>query len=55
MLEDIRNADSALDVTVQHLANQIKTVFAHDIWYAQVVVHNFVNTVEGVLLVDNGI
>ena len=53
MFQDLRNRDSPLDVTVEHQANEVKVLFRHDVRYSQVVVHNLVDTVEWILLVDN--
>ena len=53
MLEYRLDPDSPLDVSIQHLPDQINTVLAHDIRYPQIVVHDLVYTIEWVLLVDN--
>ena len=47
------DANTPLDVPVQHLADEVNAVFAHDIRYAQVVVHDLVDAVEWVLLIHN--
>lgn len=34
VVENGLDADTSLDITVQHLANQVDAVLAHDIWYS---------------------
>lgn len=53
MFQNLCNCDPLIDVSVQHASDKVDTGFAHDIWYAQVVVHDLVDAVEGVLLVDD--
>jgi hypothetical protein len=53
MLQHLRNADALIDVAVQHSPHQIDARLAHDVRYAQVVVHDLVDAVERVFLVDN--
>lgn len=55
MLQNLRNSNAPLDVAVEHESNQIEVLFRHDVGHAQVVVHDFVDAVERVLLVYNGI
>lgn len=47
------DADTPLDVAVQHLADEVNAVFAHDIRYAQVVIHNLVDAVEWIFLIHD--
>ena len=55
MIQDVLDADAALDVAIEHLTDQVDAVLAHDVRDAQVVVHDLVDAVERVLLVDDGI
>lgn len=34
VVENSLNADSSLDVAIQHLADEVDAVFAHDIWHS---------------------
>ena len=49
------DADTPVHVAVEHLPDQVDTVFAHHIRHAEVVIHDLVNRVERILLVDNGV
>lgn len=49
------NSDSLLDVSIEHLSNQVDTVFTHDVRYSEIMVHDFIDAVERVLLVDDGV
>jgi len=53
VFEDSLDANPAFDISVEHLADQVDAVLAHDVGDAQVVIHDFVNRVERVLLVDD--
>ena len=55
MLEHGLDADTAVNVAVEHFPDQVDTVLAHDVGDAEVVVHDLVDGVEGVLLVDDGV
>ena len=55
MLEDLADGDALLHVAVQHEPDQVDALLAHDPGDAQVVVHDLVNGVEGVFLVDDGV
>lgn len=55
MLEDLGNVGALGDVTVEHAADQVDALGAHREGDAQVVVHDLVDAVEGVLLVDDGV
>lgn len=43
------------DIAVEHLANQVDALVADDVGNAQVAVHDLVDAVEGVLLIDDGV
>lgn len=55
MLEHGLDTDTAIDIAVEHFPDQVDTVLAHDVGDAEVVVHDLVDGVEGVLLVDDGV
>jgi len=55
MLDNILDANPPLHVSIQHLTDEIQAVLAHHVRYTQVVVHDLVDAVERVLLVDDGI
>lgn len=55
MLQHTLDIDPSLHITVQHSSDQINAVIAHNIRHSQIVIHDFVNAVEWVLLIDNGI
>lgn len=42
-------------VPIKHAANKVDAFFAHDERDAQIAIHNLVDTVKGVLLVDDGV
>ena len=43
------------DVPVEHAADEVDALLAKDEGDAQVAIHNLVDAVEGVLLVDDGV
>ncbi len=55
MLTHSLNPDPPLHISVEHLADQINALLAHNVGYSQIVVHDLVDTVERVLLVDDGV
>jgi len=55
MLQHAANRDPLLDIAIEHQPDQINTLLAHDPGDAQVVVHNFVNAIKGIFLVDDGV
>ena len=55
MVHHFFNGDPAANVPVQHGANQVNAIFAHYIRNPKVSVHDLIDTVERVLLVDYGI
>ena len=55
MAHHIRDPDPALHVPVEHQADQVDTLLAHDKGHAQVLVHDLIDAVEGVFLVDDGV
>jgi hypothetical protein len=55
VLHHFLDRNSGLHISIQHRAYQIDTVFAHDIWNAQIAVHDLVDAVEWILLVDDGV
>lgn len=55
MRHDALDIDTAANVPIQHGAHEIDAVVAQDVRDAQVPIHNLVNAVKGILLVDDGI
>ena len=55
MLHDLLDPDALVDVSVQHQPDEIDTVLAHDEGYPKILVHNLVNRIEWVFLVDDGV
>lgn len=56
MFEHLSNGEPVVDIAVQHLADQVDAFFRErQEGYAQRVVEDFVDVVERVLLVDDGI
>lgn len=53
MLENLRNIVSLFHVAVQHAADEVNALIAHGEGHAEVAVHDFVNAVKGILLVDD--
>lgn len=55
MLQHLIDIEAARDVADQHAADQIDALLTHDEGDPQVAVHDLVDAVERVLLVDDGI
>lgn len=55
MSNDLIDVVPLRNVTVEHAANEVDALFAEDEGDAQVAIHNLVDAVEGVLLVDDGV
>ena len=55
MREDLLNVKPLRNIPVQHLANQINAVVAEGIRHPQVAIHDLVNAVKGVLLINDGV
>lgn len=55
MLQHLTDRDSLIDIAVEHQPNKIDTGLTHDVRYAQVVIHNLIDAVERVFLVDDGV
>jgi hypothetical protein len=53
MIQHLANGNSAINIAIQHCPHKIDTRLAHDIRHSQIVVHDFVNAVERVLVVDD--
>ncbi len=54
-LHDLRYRKSLIDIAVQHRLDELDARLAHDPGYAEFVVENFVDAVEGVFFVDEGV
>lgn len=55
MLQHLANRDALLHVPIQHQSDEINAFVAHDVRHSQIVIHNLVDAVEWVLLIDNGV
>ena len=55
MLKYFVDGNSRFHISVKHCANEVNAIFAHDVWNPKIAVHDFVDTVERILLVDNGV
>lgn len=55
MLQYIANTNAGLDVAVEHETDEINAGVAENIGYAEIVVHDLVDGIKGILFVDNGI
>ena len=53
MLQHLGDGDAPLDIAIEHQPNQVKILFRHDVRYSQVVVHDLVDGVEGILFIDD--
>lgn len=55
MVHDLRNRQPPIDVPIQHRLYQIDTGVAHDPRDAQFMIHDFVDAVKGIFLIDKGV
>lgn len=55
MLQDLVDVISLLDVAIQHAADEVDTLVTDCVRHTQVAIHDFINAVERVLLVDDGV
>ena len=55
MLQHLLNGNPFRDIAIEHLADEVDARLAHDVRHAQVAVHDLVDAVEGVFLVDDGV
>lgn len=55
MLQDLLDGYSGIHIAVQHCTNQVDTVLAHDIWYAEIPIQYLVHIVKRILFVDDRI
>lgn len=53
MIQNLTDSDSLIHVSIQHKPDEVDALLAHDVWHAQVVVHDLVDAVERVLLVHD--
>ena len=49
------DVETLLDIAVEHAADEVDTLVAEGVGHAQVAVHDLIDAVEGVLLVDDGV
>lgn len=55
MVHNLLNRKSLLHVAVQHRPDQFNAPRTHLIRYSQIAIHNLVNAIEGIFLVDDGV
>lgn len=55
MFQHPTNRNPLLNIAIQHQPNQINRLLAHNPGHAQIMVHDLVDAVKGVFLVDNGV
>jgi hypothetical protein len=55
MFQHLADRDPLLDIAVEHEPDQVDALLAHHPRHAQIVVHDLVNAIERILLVDNGV
>src|SRR5215470_9847336 len=55
MFQHLTNRDSLIDIAVEHQPYKIDAGFTHDVRYAQVVIHDLVDAVEGIFLVEDSV
>lgn len=55
MFHNLTNCKTLIDIPVQHRLDQVDARFTHDPRDSELVVHYFINAVEGVLLIDEGV
>ena len=55
MVQYLRDTQPPVDVTVEHALDQIDALLAHNPGDSQLMIHDLVDAVEGVLLVDEGV
>lgn len=55
MIQYFLDSNPGIDVSIKQCAYQLDAIFAHYIRNAEVTVHDFVNAVEWVLLVDDSV
>lgn len=53
MLQHGPNRDSPLDIAIKHQTHKINALLAHNPRHAQIMVHDLIDAVEGVFLVDD--
>lgn len=55
MFHHLRDSQPLIDIAIQHRSDQLDALLAHDPRHAQLVVHDLVDAVKGVFLVDEGV
>lgn len=55
MIQHLLDSSSRAHVPIQHLPDEIDARLAHNIWDPQIAIHDLVDTVEWVFLVDDGV
>jgi 5,10-methenyltetrahydromethanopterin hydrogenase len=55
VLENLRDRSPSLHIAIEHQTNKIDALLTHYVGHAQVVIHDLVYAIEGILLVDDGV
>jgi hypothetical protein len=55
VLNHLRDVGALLDIAVEHAPNEVDAFVANSEWNTQIAVHDFVDTVKWVLLVNDGV
>ena len=55
MIQYLLDSSSRAHVSLQHLLNEIDARLTHYVWDPQIAIHDLVDTIEWVFLVDDGI
>lgn len=55
VVDDLLDVVSLAHFAVEHASDQVDAFFAHDVGDAKVAVHDFIDAVEGILLVDDSV
>lgn len=55
MLQNLVDIVSLFDVAIQHATDEVDTLIADCVRHTQVAIHDLINTVERIFLVDDGV
>lgn len=55
MVQHLDNIISLCYIAVEHAADQVDALIADCVWYSKVTIHDLVDAVEWVLLIDDGV
>lgn len=55
MLHNALDGNPAIHLAIEHRSDKVNAILAHHIRYSKISVHDFVDAVERVFLVDDGV